>query len=185
FSQGVAQQNVDLDLEAFTQAIKDALTNKSEIKLTKSEIKIILTQYQKKLTKEKTATANANKTRGEQFLVENKKQKGVVELPSGLQYKIIKEGNGNKPNKDSSVNVHYHGTFTNGNVFDSSYDRGEPISLSLNQVIKGWQEALPLMAVGSKWKIYVPSELAYGEPGRGSIGPNETLVFDIELLAIN
>ena len=111
----------------------------------------------------------------------------MVVLDSGLQYKVVKEGGGEKPGKDSFVKVHYHGTLIGGEVFDSSYERGTPVTLSLNQVIKGWQEAVPLMNVGSKWQIYVPSEMAYGSRGAGggAIGPNETLIFDIELLAVN
>jgi len=145
-----------------------------------------LTQYQEKLANERNASANNNKAAGENFLAENRKKEGVVTLPNGMQYKVLKEGTGPKPKSDSEVKVHYHGTHINGEVFDSSYDRGEPISLSLAQVIKGWQEALPLMSVGSKYQFYIPAELAYGDRGAGtSIGPNEALVFDIELLGIN
>jgi len=184
FSQTISQQNVDLDVPVFLQAIEDIL-NKAELKLSEKEIQDILAQYQQKLINERASIADTNKTAGKAFLEENKKKKDVVALPSGLQYKIIKEGDGQKPASDSSVNVHYQGTLIDGTVFDSSYERGQPITLSLNQVIKGWQEALPLMSVGSKWQIYVPSELAYGERGAGnSIKPNETLIFDIELLAI-
>jgi len=185
FSQSISQQNVDLDIPVFLQAIEDVLT-KTGLKLTPEEIQEVLAQYQQKLVSERNVAADTNKSASKTFLEENRKKEGVVELPSGLQYKIIKEGNGQKPGNDSSVNVHYHGTLIDGKVFDSSYERGEPITLSLKQVIKGWQEALPLMSVGSKWQIYVPSELAYGERGAGnSIGPNETLIFDIELLEIN
>jgi FKBP-type peptidyl-prolyl cis-trans isomerase FklB len=185
FSQGVTNQNIDLDVPAFLQAIDDVL-NKSQLKLTDSEIQTVLQQYQQKIAGERTAAAGNNKTAGEKFLEENKKKEGVKVTASGLQYKIIKEGSGQKPKSDSNVKVHYHGTHINGTVFDSSVDRGEPIDLSLAQVIKGWQEALPLMGVGAKYQIYVPAHLAYGERGAGnSIGPNETLIFDIELLGIN
>ena len=185
FSQSVSQQNVDLDVPVFLQAIDDVL-NKRNLKLTTKEIQEVLAQYQQKLITERTASANSNKAAGKLFLEENKKKKGVIELPSGLQYKIIKEGSGPKPTSDGSVNVHYQGTLIDGKVFDSSYERGQPVTLTLKQVIKGWQEALPLMSVGSKWQIYVPPELAYGERGAGNaIGPDETLIFDIELLAIN
>ena len=185
FSQGVSQQNIDLDIPVFLQAVQDML-NKAELKLTPKEIQEILAQYQQKLVNERTAASNANKTAGKTFLEENKKKKDVVELPSGLQYKIIKKGSGQKPAADSSVNVHYQGTLIDGKVFDSSYERGQPFTLSLKgNIIKGWKEAVPLMSVGSKWQIYVPAELAYGEEGVvNSIGPNETLIFDIELLAI-
>jgi len=185
FSQGISQQGVDMDIPAFMQAVEDVL-NKAELKLSDEELQAVLTQYQEKLANERNASANNNKAAGENFLAENRKKEGVVTLPNGMQYKVLKEGTGPKPKSDSEVKVHYHGTHINGEVFDSSYDRGEPISLSLAQVIKGWQEALPLMSVGSKYQFYIPAELAYGDRGAGtSIGPNEALVFDIELLGIN
>lgn len=185
FSQGVTQQKVELDVPAFLQAIEDVL-NKSQLKLSESEIQTVLTQYQQKLASERTASATNNKAAGEKFLEENKKKEGVVVTASGLQYKVIQEGTGPKPGSDSTVKVHYHGTHIDGKVFDSSVERGEPVTLSLAQVIKGWQEAVPLMSVGSKYQIYVPASLAYGDRGAGnSIGPNEALVFDIELLGIN
>ena len=185
FSQSVVQQKADLDIDAFIQAINDVLTN-ADLKMTPQEIQAVLSNYQQQLANERNTAAGGNKVKGEKFLEDNKKKEGVVELESGLQYKIVKQGDGGKPAKDSSVKVHYHGMLINGEVFDSSYDRGEPITLSLNQVIKAWQEAVPMMNVGSKWQIYVPSDLAYGDRGAGgSIGPNETLIFDIELLAIN
>jgi len=185
FSQGISQQGVDMDIPAFMQAVEDVL-NKAELKLSDEELQAVLTQYQEKLANERNASANNNKAAGENFLAENGKKEGVTTLPNGIQYKVLKEGTGPKPKSDSEVKVHYHGTHINGEVFDSSYDRGEPISLSLAQVIKGWQEALPLMSVGSKYQFYIPAELAYGDRGAGtSIGPNEALVFDIELLGIN
>jgi FKBP-type peptidyl-prolyl cis-trans isomerase FklB len=185
FSQGISQQGVDMDIPAFMQAVEDVL-NKAQLKLSDEEVQTVLTQYQEKLANERNASANNNKAAGENFLAENRKKEGVVTLPNGMQYKVLKEGTGPKPKSDSEVKVHYHGTHINGEVFDSSYDRGEPISLSLAQVIKGWQEALPLMSVGSKYQFYIPAELAYGDRGAGtSIGPNEALVFDIELLGIN
>lgn len=185
FSQGISQQGVDMDIPAFMQAVEDVL-NKAQLKLSDEEVQTVLTQYQEKLANERNASANNNKAAGENFLAENRKKEGVTTLPNGIQYKVLKEGTGPKPKSDSEVKVHYHGTHINGEVFDSSYDRGEPISLSLAQVIKGWQEALPLMSVGSKYQFYIPAELAYGDRGAGtSIGPNEALVFDIELLGIN
>jgi len=185
FSQGISQQGVDMDIPAFMQAVEDVL-NKAQLKLSDEEVQTVLTQYQEKLANERNASANNNKAAGENFLAENRKKEGVTTLPNGIQYKVLKEGTGPKPKSDSEVKVHYHGTHINGEVFDSSYDRGEPVSLSLAQVIKGWQEALPLMSVGSKYQFYIPAELAYGDRGAGtSIGPNEALVFDIELLGIN
>jgi len=185
FSQGISKQNNDIDTPAFIQAVEDVLT-KSNLKMTDTEMQQVLTAYQQKLVQERTAMADTNKSTGEKFLTENGKQEGIVTLPSGLQYKVIKQGDGPKPKIDSNVTVHYHGTHIDGRVFDSSYDRGQPASLSLSQVIKGWQEAVPLMNVGSKYQVYIPAALAYGQQGAGnSIGPYETLIFDIELLGIN
>ena len=121
---------------------------------------------------------------GKAFLQTNKKNKGIVETKSGLQYKIVNAGAGVKPKADSEVQVHYRGTLIDGTEFDSSYKRGQPVSFKLNQVISGWQEALQLMSKGSKWQIFVPSNLAYGPAGAGPIGPNETLIFDVELLDV-
>jgi FKBP-type peptidyl-prolyl cis-trans isomerase FklB len=185
FSQSITQQNIDLDVPAFLQAIDDVL-NKSEPKLSREEMQTILTKYQEEQTRQQLAMAEKNLADGKKFLADNKGNKDVTELPSGLQYKIIKEGAGEKPAATNSVTVHYRGTLIDGTEFDSSYSRGEPVQLQLPQVIKGWQEALPLMKANSKWQIYVPSELAYGPRGAGSlIGPNATLIFDIELIAIN
>ena len=126
-----------------------------------------------------------NKASGEAFLAENKKRDGVVSLDNGLQYEILKAGDGKKPKATDKVLVHYHGTLIDGTTFDSSVDRGEPISFGLNQVIKGWTEIVQLMPVGSKWRVYIPYDLAYGEQGAGqSIKPFSTLIFEIELLGI-
>ena len=125
-----------------------------------------------------------NLQRGRAFLEENKKRKEVVSLESGLQYEILKEGNGTTPLEDDEVEVHYHGTLLDGEVFDSSIERGDPAKFNVNGVIKGWIEALQLMKVGDKWKLFVPSNLAYAENGNNSIGPNETLTFEVELLGI-
>lgn len=185
FSQGVTQQHIDLDIPAFLQAVEDSL-RKSPLKLSEQEMQTILGQYKEKLVSERHAEAGSNMTTGQKFLEDNKGKEGVIALPSGLQYKILQEGTGAKPTSESNVKVHYQGTLIDGKVFDSSYERGEPVSFNLNQVIKGWQEVLPLMSVGSKWQVYIPPELAYGERGAGAaIGPNSTLIFDIELLGIN
>jgi FKBP-type peptidyl-prolyl cis-trans isomerase len=131
------------------------------------------------------AEGPANKTAGEAFLAANKAKEGVVTLPSGLQYKILQAGTGPKPTVDDEVICNYKGTLLNGTEFDSSYKRGQPIKISLSHVIKGWSEALQLMPVGSKWELYVPSELAYGAQAPGPpIGANATLVFEVELLSI-
>jgi FKBP-type peptidyl-prolyl cis-trans isomerase FklB len=127
-----------------------------------------------------------NKAEGIKFLEENKKKKGVITLPSGLQYKVITEGTGAKPGMDDQVTVHYRGKLINGTVFDASYDRKEPATFGLNQVIKGWTEGLQQMKAGGKYELYIPSELAYGETGAGDmIPPGSTLIFEIELLKIN
>lgn len=184
FGQTVIRQGMEIDAPAFMQAVEDVL-NKSEKKLSDDEMQNIINAYQKKEQDKRVATSGNNKVDGENFLTENKNKDGVIALPSGLQYKIIKNGKGKKPLANSQVIVHYKGTLINGTEFDSSYARGEPIELGLNQVIKGWQEALQLMPVGSKWQVFIPSELAYGERGAGrTIGPNSTLIFDIELLSI-
>ena len=119
------------------------------------------------------------------FLEQNKKKDGVTTTESGLQYLILSEGKGNNPTLNDNVTVHYHGTLIDGTIFDSSVDRKQPATFPLNGVIPGWQEALQMMSVGSKWKIFIPSELAYGESGAGAIGPNSTLIFEVELLSIN
>ncbi len=130
--------------------------------------------------------AEDNLVQGKKFLEKNSDKAGVVETKSGLQYQILKRGDGKTPAPTDKVTVHYEGTLLNGEVFDSSYKRGESISFGVNQVIQGWQEALQLMTVGSVWMLYIPSELAYGERGTfGAIGPNETLIFKVELLGIN
>ncbi len=127
----------------------------------------------------------ANKTEGEAFLAANKSKDGVVTLPSGLQYKILTAGTGPKPTASDSVVCNYRGTLINGTEFDSSYKRGQPATFGVGQVIKGWTEALQLMPVGSKWQLFIPSSLAYGERGAGAeIGPNATLIFEVELLSI-
>ena len=184
FGQTVIRQEMEIDIPAFMQAVEDVL-NKSEKKLSNDEMQKIINTYQKKEQDERVTISGNNKVDGEKFLTENKNKDGVVVLPSGLQYKIIKNSEGKKPLSDSRVIVHYRGTLINGTEFDSSYARGEPIELGLNQVIKGWQEALQLMSVGSKWQVFIPSELAYGERGAGrAIGPNSALIFDVELLSI-
>jgi len=170
-----------INAEAFQEAIRTVFAGEMpEIK--PDEANKILQDYFGKIQKEQ---GNAAKETGEKFLAENKKKEGVVTLPSGLQYKILQTGNGPRPKASDTVKCHYEGRLTNGQVFDSSIQRGEPAEFPVNGVIAGWVEALQLMPVGSKWQLYIPSELAYGSHGAGrSIGPNETLIFDVELLAI-
>ncbi len=184
FGQSVSRQGIDLDNAAFLQAVGDVLNN-NELKLSKDEMEQVLTAYQLKEQKEIAATASNNKEIGEKFLNENKNKDGVKTLDTGLQYKVITAGEGEIPTGSSNVVVNYRGTLIDGTEFDSSYARGEPATLGIGKVIKGWQEALMMMPVGSKWQIYVPPHLAYGERGAGKvITPNSTLIFDIELLEI-
>jgi len=185
FAMGITQQDVKLDVPAFVQAVEDVL-NKNEPQINIQEMQEILTKYKETVAAEETMAIAKNKKAGEAFLAENKKKEGVVVTTSGLQYKILKQGSGAKPATGSSVTVHYKGTLVDGTVFDSSFDRGQPATLSLGQVIKGWQEAVPMMKTGSTWQIYVPSELAYGDRAASElIGPASTLIFDIELISIN
>jgi FKBP-type peptidyl-prolyl cis-trans isomerase FklB len=139
-----------------------------------------------KLSQMKNEKAAANLKAGQDFLEENKKKPGVQVLPSGLQYEILKEGSGPKPLATNKVTCHYHGTLTDGTVFDSSVTRGQPATFPLNMVIKGWTEALQLMPTGSKWRLFLPPQLAYGDRQTGAhIGPNSTLIFEVELLGIS
>ena len=170
-----------INAEAFNDAMTTVFAgNMPEI--MPDEANNILQDYFEKLQKERGSKAKAA---GEKFLAENKDKEGVVALPSGLQYKILKEGNGPKPKASDTVKCHYEGRLIDGTVFDSSIRRGEPAEFPVGGVIQGWVEALQLMPVGSKWQLYIPSEMAYGSHGAGqAIGPDETLIFDVELLAI-
>ena len=182
------KQSVDVDPNIVAQGLRAALAGGKTL-LTQEEAQAALTEVQNELRKkqqEKMQVAGeANKKEGEAFLASNKAKEGVVTLPSGLEYKILKEGNGPKPTASDSVVCNYRGTLINGTEFDSSYKRGQPATFPVNGVIKGWTEALQLMPVGSKWQLFVPSSLAYAERGAGGdIGPNATLIFEVELLSI-
>ncbi|MCM1031008.1 MAG: FKBP-type peptidyl-prolyl cis-trans isomerase [Oscillibacter sp.] len=167
--------------EAFNEAMSTVFEGKMP-EINPDEANKILQDYFEKLQNEK---GNNAKIAGEKFLAENKTKEGVITLKSGLQYKILKEGNGAKPKATDTVKCHYEGRLIDGTVFDSSIRRNEPAEFPVNGVIAGWVEALQLMNVGSKWQLYIPSGLAYGAHGAGqSIGPNETLIFDVELLDI-
>ena len=171
----------DLQVEDFIKGLTDVMEEKQRA-ITYDEAKEVINEYFIKLQKEKM---EINKKAGEEFLHINKGRAGVVELPSGLQYQVLKQGNGAKPSATDKVKCHYHGTLINGTVFDSSVQRGQPAVFGVNQVIPGWVEALQLMPVGSKWRLFIPSNLAYGEHGAGEmIEPNSTLIFDVELLDI-
>jgi FKBP-type peptidyl-prolyl cis-trans isomerase FklB len=186
---GLHRQGVDLDDAALLQGMKDALSGGKTL-LTEEEARAALTKLQGEMQAKMQAKAaqegEANKKEGDAFLAANKTKEGVVTLPSGLQYKILKEGNGPKPTASDSVVCNYKGTLINGTEFDSSYKRGEPATFPVTGVIKGWTEALQLMPVGSKWQLFIPPDLAYGPRGTpgGPIGPNATLVFEVELISI-
>ena len=182
------KQSVEVDTALVAQGLKDAMSG-SKTRLTEDEAKAVLTEVQndvKKQQQEKMAEAGAkNKTEGEAFLAGNKGKEGVVTLPDGLQYKILTAGTGPKPAATDSVVCNYKGTLINGTEFDSSYKRGQPATFGVSQVIKGWTEALQLMPTGSKWQLFIPANLAYGERGAGGeIGPDSTLIFEVELLSI-
>jgi FKBP-type peptidyl-prolyl cis-trans isomerase FklB len=182
------KQSVDVDPNMVAQGLRAALAGGKTL-LTQDEAQAALMEVQNELRKkqqEKMQVAGeANKKEGEAFLAANKGKEAVVTLPSGLEYKILKEGTGPKPTASDSVVCNYRGTLINGTEFDSSYKRGQPATFPVNGVIKGWTEALQLMPVGSKWQLFVPSSLAYAERGAGGeIGPNATLIFEVELLSI-
>ena len=182
--QSLQGQNLDeIDLDSFLEGIR-AIFNEEQLRYTPEEANQKIMTYLNAMNESRFAVF---KNEGEQFLAENAKRETITTLPSGLQYEIIEEGTGAKPTETNQVTVHYHGTFTDGTVFDSSISRGTPASFGVNQVIKGWTEALQLMPEGSKWKLYIPQDLAYGSnphPG-GPIKPYMALIFDVELIAIN
>ncbi|MEO7558179.1 MAG: FKBP-type peptidyl-prolyl cis-trans isomerase [Gammaproteobacteria bacterium] len=182
--QNFKRQGMDVDVDIVATAIKDVMSD-TKPKLSAEEMQATVKAVQEEAAKKMAAAGADNKKEGGAFLEANKKKEGVVTLPSGLQYKVITEGKGKKPKATDTVVVNYRGTLVNGKEFDSSYKRGEPVTFPVNQVIKGWQEALPLMSEGSKWQVVIPSDLAYGPQGTpGDIGPDATLLFDIELLSI-
>jgi len=183
-----AKMGMDLDLDIFIRGLKDGFSGKKPL-MTDDEMHATMTAFQNDLMKKqsqgKQTAAEINKKTGEAFLAENKKKEGMVTLPSGLQYKILKAGKGKKPTDADKVECHYRGTLIDGTEFDSSYRRGQPATFPVAGVIEGWTEALKLMPVGSKWQLFVPSQLAYKEHGAGAdIGPNATLIFEVELLGI-
>jgi len=171
-----------IDASSVAKAFDDVFQG-NDLDISEEESMTLLQDFFGKIQAEKSAKANEA---GMAYLAENGAKEGVITTESGLQYEILVSGNGTKPSATSQVTVHYHGTLTDGTVFDSSVDRGEPAKFGVNQVIKGWTEALQLMSVGAKWKLTIPSNLAYGDQGAGGmIGPGATLIFEVELLAIN
>lgn len=181
-------QSIDVDHDVLSRGLKDALTG-SKSRLTEEEIQETMINFKKEMQVKQASRmkelGEKNKKIGEAFLAKNGKREGVTTLPSGLQYEVMKEGDGKTPKSTDTVSVHYRGTLIDGNEFDSSFKRGQPASFPVGGVIRGWTEALQLMKTGAKWKLFIPSDLAYGERGAGgSIEPNETLIFEVELLAI-
>lgn len=182
------KQSVPVDPSIMARGLRDGLAGGKTL-MTDDEAKAAIMQVQNEIRQkqqEKMQQADlANKKEGDEFLAANKSKEGVVTLPSGLQYKILKEGTGPKPAATDTVACNYRGTLIDGKEFDSSYKRGQPASFAVNGVIKGWTEALQLMSVGSKWQLFIPADLAYGERGAGAdIGPGATLIFEVELLSI-
>ena len=181
---GIRQDQLDVDTETLALGLTHSLNNEKSI-LSPDEMKSVIENFQKEMQAKANEAKTANAGKGEQFLKDNLSNEGIQVLESGLQYIVINQGDGEKPKATDTVDVHYEGTLIDGTVFDSSIKRGEPATFPVNGVIQGWQEALQLMEVGTKWKVFIPSELAYGEQGAGgAIGPHETLIFDMELLNI-
>ena len=188
-----AQQGLDLDVDSLAGALKEGLQGLPS-RLTQEQMQAAMQQLQEQMggpddndnTPQDPNAMNNNKAEGEAFLAENAAKPGITTLPSGLQYEVLTRGTGPKPTLGSSVTTHYHGTLINGTVFDSSYQRGQPATFPVNGVIAGWTEALQLMPEGSKYRLYIPSDLAYGKRGAGRDIPGDTaLIFDVELLKVN
>lgn len=178
---------VEVDTDLMTQGVKDALSGGKTL-LTDEQAKEVMDEFQKVIQAKQMEAAKVipekNKKEGDAFLAANKAKPGVVTLPSGLQYKVLKDGTGKSPKLTDTVKAHYEGTLIDGTIFDSSYKRGEPSSFPVNGVIAGWTEALQKMKVGSTWQLFVPSALAYGERGRPGIAPNSLLIFKVELVGV-
>ena len=188
FAKQFQSQKIEINPDVLYSAIKTVVSGGTPA-MTEEQVMNTLQEFEKemqdKMKGEMKKAAQDNINKGKSWLAENKKRKGVVELPSGLQYEIVKDGTGENPKINSRVTTHYAGTLIDGTEFDSSIKRGEPATFPVNGVIKGWTEALQLMKPGSKWKLYIPSELAYGDAGSPpTIGPGETLIFEVELISI-
>lgn len=190
FAERIKNDLPDLELDQFIEGFRQGHSGAEEnARLSREEIQSAMLAYQQELQQkqqqEMEQAATDNQEKGEAFLAENAERDGVMTTESGLQYEVLEEGDGEKPGPEDQVKVHYTGELLSGEVFDSSRERGEPVTFGLNQVIEGWTEGLQLMNEGSRYKLYIPSDLAYGPGGNMSIGPNETLVFDVELLEVN
>ncbi len=184
FAQSLLRQGVPIDADAVYMALQDSLSG-GDLRLTADVMSDALRAEAQRAGERKRAMAGENLKRGKDFMAQNKGKEGVTTLPNGIQYEVLRKGDGEQPTAKDSVTVHYVGSLIDGQEFDSSRRRGEPASFPLGNVIKGWQEVLPLMRVGSRWLVTIPPDLAYGVNGAGAaIGPNETLVFEIELLSV-
>ena len=188
FGQTMKSQGIELDLDVYTAAIRDALGGKAPL-LTQEEIRTLISDLQKRVAaerqKELKEVAAKNLADGKGFLVDNGKKEGITTRPSGLQYKVLSTGSGKTPKATDTVTVHYRGTFMNGTEFDSSVGRGQPATFQVNGVIPGWTEALQLMNEGAKWQLFIPPDLAYGERGMPPrIPPNSILIFEVELISV-
>ncbi len=184
--QNMVAEGVDLEMDAFTAGVADMMAGKQP-QLNQEEAGKVIGEFQQKKAAEMAKEMNKKQQISQAYMEENAKKDGVITTASGLQYSILKEGDGAKPTAEDKVIAHYKGTLLDGTVFDSSYDRGEPATFPVNGVIQGWQEILPMMKEGGKWEVVIPANLAYGPRGAGPnspIGPNETLKFEIELIAI-
>ena len=183
----IKRRGAEFDVETIIAAVRDSAAGKDP-QVPAEEMVAMLTELQKKVRKEQTEAfqklSDENQIKSEEFLEGNTTKTGIVVLPSGIQYRIIEEGEGARPNMSSSVKVHYRGSKINGHEFDSSFARGVPEEFTVNTVLKGWQEVLPLMKTGATWQIFVPPELAFGPRGNPPVGPNEALIFDLKLVEI-
>ncbi|WP_162055866.1 FKBP-type peptidyl-prolyl cis-trans isomerase [Pontibacter pamirensis] len=178
------KQGIDIESDPFVTGMKEVLEGKPST-LSQDEVQQAMIALQQEMAQKQNSAGSDNKQAGEAFLAENKNKEGVKTLPSGLQYQVLQEGSGKSPSATDTVTTHYHGTLIDGTVFDSSYERNEPATFPVNGVIAGWTEALQMMKEGSKWRLFIPANLAYGAQGAGgTIGPNSTLVFDVELLSV-
>jgi len=187
FGKNISTRLTDIELKTFVKGFEDAFQG-SEPQMTKDEMMASMQAYRQKMMvkqqAERAEKSGGNKKASEEFLAANKKQKGVVTLESGMQYTVLADGTGKQPTAADTVTVHYRGTLISGEEFDSSYRRGEPATFPVSGVIAGWTEALQLMKEGAKWQLFIPPSLAYGEAGAGSIGPNELLIFEVELIEV-
>ena len=186
-AKNLTQNGVEVEPQSLASGLVDALSGKAA--LNEEEVQAVMEEFRQqmraKMMAKQSEAGAANEKEGVDFLAANGKKEGVKTTESGLQYKVLKSGTGKQPVATDTVKTHYHGTLLNGEVFDSSVERGEPVEFPVNGVIQGWQEALQLMHVGDKWQLFVPSKLAYGERGAGGkIGPNTTLIFEVELLEV-